>query len=1705
MSDPITAIIVAVKAVVTAFVAAYKASAIVRAIVLIVAMVAVSAISQALIGQSTPRNNQGQELALKLDPTMPRQIASGATATGGSLLFSKTFTEDPAVPSGKLIRVIALSDRPAKLSKITEGSQNLTFHGAVLPYTLTGFNEVDQHRSLGGLVRMYVYFVPGSDDPFGDAIAANGLSWLRDNCGWAPTDRGVGMCWAIVAYNYDPDAFPQGEPSIVFHLNGNILVDPRLAYQVFEEAWFPTSLAVVDSTKPFMPSADMGWDTQAGSRVWVNGRKLIWLGWHQEITAATVAAQADPSYCANFTAVPIASPLAYTLRVGSQDVAPGADLYAFQWLSQRVLEMDMDTKVVTMVNPFDPTFSWTGGKKLALCNDWGWAQQQTIDQRNGDMIIAGDVLNAPDPTIGGQVVYFLRRDIGYKLHMNMFDPMGDRGSGIETMGGAQLWIESVGPTWTIVSVYHHAPWTVTDLGSVQLVPTQDQSAEITAKQKKCYRYMSPPWGYNNTLMGGNHAAYFYMELNNWLYCAAVQQRPGGNINTDYRFQLWRISLAAPFAPATSADADGGWTNITPFIFPAGPVGLQGNPWGASESSHFLEPAPDNTNLMVMRNNGNQNGDRIPPYSWIIESAVTWIAANGSSWSDFVFIGQHMNADWTIGTAGARYTIDGGVQKEVATQPFDLYKTATSTYTKSTPELRYFKTVVTDTTGVDDYVISAYHFTYGAAPTLVGFWPSSLWDQNNPWPDPFLPKEHALYHALDFNTAYSTPQRWYTQYYGKSLHYDAVKNEAWDFSRQGIDSNYAPASFMDYDPRFVYTSSATWSPFYNQYDVRAGYPWARLTFGPSGGTTDPSRVPTENIAIQAYNLLKGYYTLGTLILGAQATEDDFNASNLLTAFNICDELVTLHAPDLRGRTAEPRYSGGLMISAANATQEALKAFQLAMDGQIYDCGGKITILPGKARTPILDLTDEDIIWAEEQSWQPYADLSSLWNVVTGSYVPEDQNYQQSTFPTQHNPTYQADDGGQRIVMNLDYAAVHSNEGIQRITKRVLEAGRFQGLVGFVGPLSCWELEQGDWFTLTSIKWGFTTKSFEVKAISFAKDLKVAIVGQEVSASIDTWDPATMLQDFSVTGGSPHWGMYTLNITDMITGLYSSAAGDWTQAQRVALTSSSSNPGSDYILNAGGTLISSITFNVVNYSTTNGVFIGGFDFVLPTNIRRSEHMYLELGLQITGALAANGWLADSGLKVYATRANGKMIGEALGNPAYDGSTYLVDTYACEVLTPFLQESMLLRDDSDGDLVKIRIPTNAGVRFNPVTSTYTAAPELKGGDKLTIVFTIELGMNVGSETRPWWSRGASGIQFAKGNVPFDVSYLSGVSTWRSGIAAAGPDYVGEHSSPQVLAFDSENNAGVVLKEVSNAVGLLSSSGMDSSVHFYRRLSPDWPTATDVWFKVLCRLDGTGTPDNTGGFNVVKVTAINVVTGATYAGVAYHTADISDKKIHQLLFNIPHIPTTGSGNLTAGDWLAFVIEFPTKVTSGTGKLMPFIFRATADVFPDNSTSHVHTNADDWDLTIFISKARVLVPVTGAGGVLISDVVNPGGLDPTITTALTITAGQVIAWHATLGSHPTQVYPNTTVPADLVKILGIASNTPGAGVIATWARNGSITHVGWTWTIGQPVYVADGATGGLTQTVPTAGWVHIIGVATAADTIRVTGQLFPISTKLSE
>ena len=114
---------------------------------------------------------------------------------------------------------------------------------------------------------------------------------------------------------------------------------------------------------------------------------------------------------------------------------------------------------------------------------------------------------------------------------------------------------------------------------------------------------------------------------------------------------------------------------------------------------------------------------------------------------------------------------------------------------------------------------------------------------------------------------------------------------------------------------------------------------------------------------------------------------------------------------------------------------------------------------------------------------------------------------------------------------------------------------------------------------------------------------------------------------------------------------------------------------------------------------------------------------------------------------------------------------------------------------------------------------------------------------------------------------------------------------------------------------------------------------------------------------------------------------------------------------------------------------------------------------------------------------------INKGTLNLTYDgTQASVTAAEALSGHraVTIDGY----YADKDTAGHKFKVLGVTQGAVSLGSTAVVTTFGEISNVGWSWTVGSPVFLS--TTGHLTQTAPTSGFRTIIGRPITATSLFV-------------
>lgn len=274
--------------------------------------------------------------------------------------------------------------------------------------------------------------------------------------------------------------------------------------------------------------------------------------------------------------------------------------------------------------------------------------------------------------------------------------------------------------------------------------------------------------------------------------------------------------------------------------------------------------------------------------------------------------------------------------------------------------------------------------------------------------------------------------------------------------------------------------------------------------------------TDNAYVCRYNWVRGIYACDRvdqpdqLLIGRGLSAILAPPENAFAPANVCDEAVGL----LAGGT-EPRYRVNGVVKSGENFRTTDEMFAAAMAGVIVQRSGAVEIEPGQNKTPVLTITDGDLVVGEPVQFSAFLGKGDRINTVVSSYVEPDQNWQAYAAPVRRVlADITADKGPETETLNL--ALVTSGTQAQRcgeIQRRMNRLERRMTIT--LGPRFS-ALEEGDWIEVQSDRrQNGDTFVYRVESWKRGQNGRTTLQLREVATNIATWSAAL---DEAVPGGA-----------------------------------------------------------------------------------------------------------------------------------------------------------------------------------------------------------------------------------------------------------------------------------------------------------------------------------------------------------------------------------------------------------------------------------------------------------------------------------------------------------------------------------------------------------------------------------------------------------
>lgn len=263
--------------------------------------------------------------------------------------------------------------------------------------------------------------------------------------------------------------------------------------------------------------------------------------------------------------------------------------------------------------------------------------------------------------------------------------------------------------------------------------------------------------------------------------------------------------------------------------------------------------------------------------------------------------------------------------------------------------------------------------------------------------------------------------------------------------------------------------------------------------------------TRNPAVMVYNIKRGIELPGLGIWGGRVAAPDLPLANWFSAMNSCDVAVSLSA----GGT-EPAFRAGFEVTVDMEPAAVIEDLLRGAGGQVAESGGLWKIRVGGPGLPVWFMTDDDVVITQPQELDPFPTLDQRQNGIAATYPDPEALWEPKEAPPRYSSTWEAEDGGRRLVAALQLNAVPYPNQVQRIMAAYIADERRFRRHALTLPADAATVQPLDTISWTSARLGYAAKLFDVAEV--ADDVQTLLQRlslREVDPADQTWSTAMEL--------------------------------------------------------------------------------------------------------------------------------------------------------------------------------------------------------------------------------------------------------------------------------------------------------------------------------------------------------------------------------------------------------------------------------------------------------------------------------------------------------------------------------------------------------------------------------------------------------------------
>lgn len=220
-------------------------------------------------------------------------------------------------------------------------------------------------------------------------------------------------------------------------------------------------------------------------------------------------------------------------------------------------------------------------------------------------------------------------------------------------------------------------------------------------------------------------------------------------------------------------------------------------------------------------------------------------------------------------------------------------------------------------------------------------------------------------------------------------------------------------------------------------------------------------------------------------GYLARPEQVDENSLIAAANACDQVVYGEGAWADGPTYgyDTRiYTCDGMFRSDQDRDTTRQQIEDAMAGYSLESGGVWRILAGAWTTPVMALSDEDMLGPVivVQTCNPG---TQRYNGARGSYVNQARNGVTEDYTPYQNAVFRAADAKDKF-LDLALTFTGSHARTHQLARTLVEQSRGGFILQINPKMSAWHLQPGDRVTLSSVVYGFTNKYFRIQEWTYS---------------------------------------------------------------------------------------------------------------------------------------------------------------------------------------------------------------------------------------------------------------------------------------------------------------------------------------------------------------------------------------------------------------------------------------------------------------------------------------------------------------------------------------------------------------------------------------------------------------------------------------------